>query len=157
MTKCVLESEDAEFIEKLKKIALLVANDTGWSSRFKESDFKIHKDQVIPFLARELRNGNMLGLSDEELKGLSASSEELRKIIQKKKPEVFSEISEALGHKKKNSYHSAKASRDLSKMTDYLERVRKRFYDRSKKSSIKPLVDPKESVIPGASNYFKRR
>ncbi len=53
------------------------------------------------------------------------------------------------------SYQDMPGSRKRRSRTRPIERIVKRVYDRRKKSGIKPLVDPKKSVIPGFRDFKK--
>lgn len=58
---------------------------------------------------------------------------------------------------KKPGYRSYKGMKEPGQFADHLERLNKKFYDKVKGSSVKPLVDPKKSRIPGVSRYLKRK
>jgi hypothetical protein len=105
--------------------------------------FNIHRDALPHALAREIRNGNLLGLSGKDLTqlGQNVGDRVLGKVIAAKVGRVdkLSRLSTA------------------SQLADDLERLQKKLHDRVFKGKPESrLVNKRKTKIPGFSTYFRK-
>jgi len=107
----------------------------------------IHSDQIPNLIAREIRNGNLLGLSQEELTNLSKNLGD----------ESLSKVIAAKTGNKTSARKEDKTSRTSKQLADSLEALHKRLYDRVVKGKPKAkLVNGKKTKIPGFAYHFRK-
>jgi len=131
--------------KKVKQIAKVLGKKPGISLVNVAQQYTFHASQVANLIARIIRNGDTMGLSDEELKNLALNVNDpsLTKVIQAKGVSI-------------ESAHD-KSSSKAKQLADTLEDLSKKLHDRLIKGKPRSkLVNSKKTKIPGFSTYFRK-
>lgn len=129
--------------KKLREIAYRLAK-PGANMQDVAVYANIHATQIPSLISREIRNGNLLGLSDEQLKILAQNIDDLP---------LTKSIEAKLGTESSHDNSSSKAKQ----LADSLEDLSKKLHDRLIKGKPRSkLVNSKKTKIPGFSTYFRK-
>jgi hypothetical protein len=126
----------------VNKIAAQLASKPGVTLFSVARALGVAQSQILPELQREIRNGNMLNLTVDELKLLAdnAGDPALTKIVD---------------HKLANE--DKMKPNKVNQLSELLETLQKRLHDRRAKGKPKSkLVNSKKTKIPGFSTYFQK-
>lgn len=137
--------------KKIKDIAVNMASKPGVDMAEIASVYDVHPTQVANLLAREIRNGDWMGLNREQLQILSKNvgDKTLEKVVQHQLGK------ESGAHAESRTEN--KMSRSPKQLADSLEALHKRLADRILKGKPKSkLISGKKTKMPGFSTYFRK-